>query len=273
MGWKATARDSGQFIDLTLKGDSAGQFYFNKLRIFHEAGPFYFGFTVEINDSVYNPVYIDSCKCSEVVTDSLRNHFILKVHKNDSLQNEFVLTGIQTVLDRPGVTYHSVGVNGASVPSYLNCTELKDQIKYLNPDLVVFAIGINDSFDRAFSSSDFEASYDSLIEQIKSVCPNTTFLFITNTDSYRRVRRQFYKNLNGKVVRSSMYRLAEKHNAVVWDLYSVMGGLSSISKWKREGLAQRDLIHLTKAGYYEAGDLFFDAIMKELSPAKPESQQ
>jgi len=272
MGWKATARDSGQYIDVTLKGDSATLFCFDKLRIFHEYGGFYFPFTVEICDSVYTPVYIDSCKCSEIIPAEINNHFRITVHRTDTLQQEFVLYGIQTLFSDPGISYHSVGVNGASVPSYLNSKYLEDQIRYLNPDLIIFAIGINDSFDKTFSATDFEANYNELIRRIRSVCPDVAFLFITNTDSYRKVRRSFYKNLNGKVVRSSMYRLGGENNAAVWDLYSVMGGLSSISQWKRNGLAQRDLIHLTRAGYELAGDLFFEAIMERYSILKSQAQ-
>ncbi len=74
--------------------------------------------------------------------------------------------------------------------------------------------------------------------------------------------------MNGKVVKNSMYRLAEMHGAAVWDLYSIMGGLGSIPKWRNSGLAQRDLIHLTGKGYRLVGDLFTDAFIRRYDSLK-----
>ena len=50
-------------------------------------------------------------------------------------------------MDKSGVKYHSIGVNGASVPSYLRCDYLMDQLKLVKPDLVIFSIGINDAYE------------------------------------------------------------------------------------------------------------------------------
>ena len=59
-----------------------------------------------------------------------------------------------------------------------------------------------------------------------------------------------------------MIRLATKHNAAMWDMYHVMGGLGSIKTWQKHGLAKTDKIHLTTDGYKLMGDLMFSAIMK-----------
>jgi len=40
-----------------------------------------------------------------------------------------------------------------------------------------------------------------------------------------------------------------------------MGGAGSIARWQRQGLAQRDLVHLTGRGYERLGDLMADAIL------------
>jgi lysophospholipase L1-like esterase len=264
MGWKATARDSGQYIDITLKGDTVSRFVFNRLRIFHEAGDSIFSFTLSIQDSTYYPVYHDTCYCSEFSFPDLHNQFRITVHKTDTAQQEFVLHGIQTILDQPSVTYHSIGVNGASVGSYLNCMLFENQLAFLQPDLIIFSIGINDSFGKDFTQSAFEASYSELIRRIKTTCPNATLLFVTNTDSYKKYRKKFYKNPKGKEVQSAMFNLAREHGGAVWDLFEVMGGFGSIATWKRNGLASRDLIHLSRKGYLLTGDLMFDALIQSL---------
>lgn len=263
MGWKATATDSGQYIQVTLNNDDYTKFYFDELRVFYDTGIQYFSFSIEVDSIAYMANFDTTCNCAKFEFEHPINKFLLTVHKLDSQQNEFNLYGIQTHLHGPGLTYHSVGVNGASIPSYLNCPDLEQQLALLNPDLIIFSIGINDAFGKNFSRESFENNYSELMRRIRKTCPNTAFLFTTNTDSYRRIRRRVYKNYNGNEVKAAMYHLARQNGAAVWDLYSVMGGLGSIASWKKNGLAQRDLIHLTNAGYTYLGDLFFDAFLKK----------
>jgi hypothetical protein len=40
-----------------------------------------------------------------------------------------------------------------------------------------------------------------------------------------------------------------------------MGGLGSMAKWEKGGLAQKDRIHFTRPGYLLLGDLLFGALM------------
>ena len=62
--------------------------------------------------------------------------------------------------------------------------------------------------------------------------------------------------------KKTMYKLAKKHDGVIWDLFSVMGGMNSIVKWEENGLAKSDKIHFTTKGYKLTGDLFFEAFIK-----------
>ena len=59
-----------------------------------------------------------------------------------------------------------------------------------------------------------------------------------------------------------MQKLALKYGGGVWDMYGLMGGLGSIKQWEKAGLAKRDKIHFTKAGYETVGDLLFEALIK-----------
>lgn len=264
MGWTATARDSGQMIDVRFKPDSISALHFDRLRIFHDDSAESFRLTVTVADSVHVTTYDRECGCSEVHLPDCFDQFTLTVHRTDTLQKNFVLHGIQTMLNQPLITFHSVGVNGASVGSYLNSTLLEHQLALLNPHLIIFSIGINDSFDKQFTRQTFEASYSELIRRIRSTCPEAVFLFVTNTDSYRKARRSFYKNPKGKEVQQAMHNLALEHCGVVWDLFAVMGGYGSIATWKRHHLAARDLIHLSTKGYRLVGDLFFNALIESL---------
>jgi len=55
--------------------------------------------------------------------------------------------------------------------------------------------------------------------------------------------------------------LAKDHQGGVWDLFSLMGGLSSMRKWQTAGLAQSDKVHFTREGYQLIGDMFYNALV------------
>lgn len=174
----------------------------------------------------------------------------------------FTLTGVSLGNRRPGITYHSIGVNGASVPDYLKCDYLTDDLRLLHPDMVLFGIGINDAAGKDFDTVLFRNNYLRLCDSIRSVNPNCAFVFITNNDSYRRTgRRKYAVNRNGLLARDVCYRLAAETGGAVWDQFEIMGGLKSMEKWQKAGLAQRDKVHFTRAGYLLLGDLFYDAFI------------
>lgn len=175
---------------------------------------------------------------------------------------EFTLTGIFLDNPFPGISVTGIGVNGASLGSYSKCPDLMNDLRLVNPDLVILAVGINDATAANFSVDDFVARYKVLVSQIRSVNPDCALLFVSNNDSFRRIRRKGYVvNSNGKLAEQSFLRLGKDCDAGVWDLFDIMGGLGSMRKWEEAGLAKRDKIHFTEKGYELVGDLLFNALM------------
>ena len=172
----------------------------------------------------------------------------------------FTVSGILLDNRQPGFTYHSIGVNGAALGDYLRCENFVRDLRLLHPDLVVFGIGINDAASPTFDTAIFRQSYLQLVDSIRSVNPDCAFIFITNNDSFRKVSRRRYKvNPNGALAREVFYRLAKDTDGAVWDQFEVMGGLNSMEKWYKAGLAQKDRVHFTTAGYQLVGSLFYQA--------------
>ena len=184
----------------------------------------------------------------------------------DSVQGEFTLTGVLLENDRAGIAVHGVGVNGASVPSYLRCEDFERDLELIKPDLVIFCIGINDAADKDFEVKTFKQNYRDLIEIMQEASPDCALLFVTNNDSFksRRVkkRRIYEVNPNGKIVEQAFMELGAEYNAAVWNQFDIMGGLRSMQKWQNEGLAQRDKIHFTRDGYILMGDLLYNALIE-----------
>ncbi len=183
----------------------------------------------------------------------------------DSVPGEFTLTGILLENDMPGISVHGVGVNGASVPSYLRCDDFERDLNLIRPDLIIFGIGINDASEKDFEKNNFKKNYDELIKVIKRVNPDCALLFITNNDSYKKVKvkrkTRYEVNPNGKIVEDAFMEMGKKYNAAVWNQFDIMGGLKSMQDWEKIGLAKKDKVHFTNEGYKLLGDLFYNALI------------
>lgn len=178
----------------------------------------------------------------------------------------FTLTGIMPTLQQPGISYYSSGVNGAALPAWLRCVDLKKDLQLVRPDLVIFAVGINDAAvpSNVFNVETFKSNYRQLIDQVLSVSPECALVFITNNDSYRYTsRRKMTANLNGPTVKHAFYELAKEYNGCVWDLFTIMGGLGSVNNWEEEQLVRHDRLHFTTQGYELLGDMLYNALLTD----------
>lgn len=256
-GMSATTSSPKAELTILLEDENMLNYRFNSFRLYyqnHEKNYF-----LSIDSTILKKVsrtdeYFD-VELSQPV-DSLK----ITLHKKPNVKGSFTLFGISTESAPNGIMYHGIGVNGAHVPAFLRCQLFTDQLKDLNPDLVILGLGINDAYGRKFSQSRFENHYAELIGKIRKAAPGALIVFTTNNDSYLYRR---YVNKNGEKVKESMFRMAKKYEAGVWDMYSVMGGLNSIVLWQKNRLAQGDKIHFTREGYLLIADLFFTALMKD----------
>ena len=182
----------------------------------------------------------------------------------------FFVNGLWLKNGKPGVTFTSIGVNGAAVPSYLRCKNFVRDMKAFPPDLVIFGIGVNDAFAADFDSTVFKNNYLKLIARIREANPDCAFIFLSNNDTWKKGRKGRYTvNQTGPEVSDVMHRLANLTGGAVWDQFEVMGGLGSMAKWQAKGLAQKDRVHFTVNGYNLIGDLFWHAFVQPLKTLQP----
>ena len=183
----------------------------------------------------------------------------------DSVPGEFTLTGVLLESDMPGISVHGVGVNGASVPSYLRCDDFERDLDLIRPDLIIFSIGINDAVGSNFNKQVFKNNYDELIQVIKRVNPDCALLFVTNNDSFKCIKtkrkKRYEVNRNGLIVEEAFMEMGQEYNAAVWNQFDIMGGLKSMQDWEKAGLAKKDKIHFTNEGYRLLGDLLYNALI------------
>jgi lysophospholipase L1-like esterase len=257
--------DPGASVSVTLNPDSIqGRWSFDRLRLL--------GYVDDGSDKVkpvlhHKDVWFEPCYDSGSGTyffelPELTDSFQINVLQEDTVPHTFILTGFIPEKDTPGIVYHSIGVNGASVLSYLNSEFFEDELRLLSPDLVIFGIGINDASRKDFAASSFIERYNLLVQKVKQVQPNCAFIFITNNDSFKRIRRRKYTvNLNGLRAKNAFFKIAEENRGGVWDLFSIMGGTKSMQTWQAKGLAQPDKVHFTRPGYELLGNLLYNALV------------
>lgn len=255
-GIAATTSSDNAQLTILLEKENALDYRYNSVRIFYQS-----------SDSIYT-ISADSALVKNVLKTDDYIEFEL-THRIDSLnlyiqkragaEGSFTLFGISAESAPNGFLYHAIGVNGAHVPAFLRCDLFEQQLSVLKPDLVILGLGINDAYGRKFSQADFESNYSGLIAKIRRAAPETAIVFTTNNDSYLYRR---YVNKNGEKVQQSMFKLADKFDAGVWNMYEVMGGFNSVVLWEKNGLAQHDKVHFTREGYLLLGDLFFNALMQ-----------
>ncbi len=195
--------------------------------------------------------------------DTFVNSFKIIFAMEDSLWQDFYLRGVYLENHQPGLSYVDIGVNGAAVPSYLRCEWMVKDLELLKPDMCIFSIGINDASGTDFDTTVFINNYKALINRIRSVSPHCILLFTTNNDSYRKSGRKYYNNKNGYLAEQAFITLAKYYHTAVFDWFDYMGGLTSMADWEKAGLAKKDKVHFTTAGYNVWGDVMFNAVLKE----------
>lgn len=259
-GMMVSTKDTFTQLEINFRGGDYLVYETSRVRIFHDVGPNSYSIRIADTALTYQSRVNEAEGYTEFSFAQLQDHIALQFVKTDSLQNHFTLFGLSLENDEPGITYDAVGVNGASVPSYLKCNLFEKHLRAIQPDLVVLSIGINDANTTTFDPSRYEANYDSLVARIRRANPEAMIIFTTNNDSYYHKK---YPNRNAIQVRETMLRLAIRHRAAVWDMFTIMGGLGSIRDWQEQDLAASDRVHLTAKGYTFLADLMFNAIMQE----------
>lgn len=262
-GVAVATTDSIAEVSIHLRNSLNISYDFNRIRILSSAVQYDSLVFIRLTDSTGIYPQVDSCTHSYVFflpsyTDSFRICF----KQPDTLQFTHIVRGFLLENDFQGISYHSMGVNGAAVPSYLRCPMLGDDLRLIKPDLVIFSVGINDASAPAFDVNSFKRNYKQLLRILKEAAPDCAILFTTNNDSYKRYRRRYLVNPAGPIVSKAFMDLGREYGAAVWDMFTIMGGLESMSQWEKAGLAKHDKVHFTPFGYNVLGDLLYNAFIE-----------
>lgn len=171
--------------------------------------------------------------------------------------SKFELNGIVLEKDAPGLIYSSIGVNGAKYSDYNKYPLFFEQLNALHPDLLVFSLGTNESYEK-LESRDYIKHLREFISNIKAQNINVPIIVMTPPPSLLRKRPNTYiKDYTKEII-----EIAQIDGFAVWDLYDEFGGMDGIRKLKTQGLIGPDWVHYSKKGYEKQGNLFAQAVLK-----------
>lgn len=174
-------------------------------------------------------------------------------------QSRAIIYGAVLDNSRPGVLYHTIGVNGAKFKHYNEAEQFASQIRALRPGLFIISLGTNESIDYPYIDKSFPDHVHKLISTLRETNPLAAFILVTPQDVFQK------KNMvNPGIlqIRDQIIRYAVDNGLAFYDLYRAMGGEHSARSWTENSLLSRDGIHLTRDGYEYQGNLFYHALMK-----------
>jgi lysophospholipase L1-like esterase len=237
---------------------------FSAFRIFHNTGKLPYSIhllneNVEIKEVYTNDEYGYTEFVLNTEIDSLSIEFV----RNTKVSRNLEIYGLTFMNEEPGASYSAIGVNGASLSTYIENERFEEQLCLYPPDYFAFSVGTNDANipSSKFDPMVYQTNLEQMILKVIRCNPDCALLLTVPNDAYYQ---QKYPNPNLEKVRESIYFLAQKYKACVWDLFMIMGGSGSSRTWLDAGLMQADLVHFSNLGYRVKGQLYFDAFLKFL---------
>lgn len=258
------SRDSGACFTIWMRDNNRHEYLFDHVRVFQKldtAQWMLIPSDTTLDYSLHHdPDYGFTAYDFGELMDSVS--FVLKKRDTLPVKNDYTLYGLSLDNGEPGIVYHSAGVNGAEVPSWLRCSLLQKHLSAIDPNLVIISLGTNDAYMKRFNARDFRDNYKLLLERLQAAAPRAAFLITAPGDNYRYRR---YLNRNNAAAVEVLDKIARDQNIAFWNFYMVMGELNSVSNWYRAGLTARDKLHFNQRGYRLQGDLLFSALMQAWS--------
>lgn len=212
--------------------------------------------TVETTEFVPLQLLSDN-NCKYYSFETPQNKIDIFSTKNET---EFNLNGIILENGNSGILYHNIGVNGAKFSDYNKYPMFFEQLKALNPDLIVISLGTNESFG-SIKTEEFMVQLDLFLKNVKVQVPTAEFLISTPPPS---LFKQKFENIFVADYAAKMINYGVANNYTIWDLYAQFGGLFGVEQNYNNGLMANDKVHYSKKGYEQQGDLLYGAIAKSL---------
>ena len=185
------------------------------------------------------------------------------------------------VATQPGVTWESIGINGAEAPLILKWDQslFSRYLKDNSPALIVLAYGTNEAASPAWDEDSYRAAFASIVDSIHAYVPESSILVVGPPDRSIAQHRAWHPFSGTDRIVQAQRAVCRTHGCAYWDQRERMGGLGAMQQWVYAGWAQPDHTHFTGDGYRALADALLADLMtgyhayKEHNPAGTEAAQ
>jgi lysophospholipase L1-like esterase len=190
--------------------------------------------------------------------------------------NDFTLYALLCHNGKPGIRYYTVGANGATFQQYTQSALFFEQLKYLQPDMVIVSLGTNESVSD-ITQDTFDLHLNNFQQLLTQAIGKIPVIYTTPSDNYlrktiisrkkikgkwRKVKKvQYVNNAQVEMIRERLLQFCAQNNIMCWDMYKAIGGDTSMKEWVKTGYAAKDHIHFSKGGYEIQGTLLYEALL------------
>ena len=170
------------------------------------------------------------------------------------------LFGVTLERETPGVVVDSLGAGALNFEqmAHVKTSTRKPMVDRRHWDLVAFQLGTN-----MFALSAHKDWAKAVIADLRASLPEASFLIVAPADVILEVNDPHSDPRIVTIVRQ-LREIAAETGSAFWDFREAMGGDASIRSFIKRDLAERDRVHLKKAGSALMGDRLLCALTKDL---------
>ncbi len=169
--------------------------------------------------------------------------------------------------DQSGVIVSAIGMKDAQLITWNQWSpQWFSELQTTNSDLVILEYGTNEAFDEKLDAKEYRKTLISSVKRIRKQLPNAVILLMSPPDLMVKGKFQGTclerKPVSYDKVKITQMEVARSESLLYWDWQKAMGGDCNIAKWQVEGLAEKDLIHLTPLGYEISAEMLYKSLLK-----------
>ena len=200
-------------------------------------------------------------------------------HFEVSTEQRAPVTLLGWVATQPGVTWESIGINGAEAPLILKWDQplFSRYLKDNSPALIVLAYGTNEAASSYWDEETYRQAFASIIDTLHQYVPESSILVVGPADRSTTLHRAWHPFAGTDRIIQAQRAVCRTHGCAYWDQQERMGGLGAMQQWVYAGWAQPDHTHFTGEGYRALADALIADLMtgynayKERNPAGSET--
>jgi lysophospholipase L1-like esterase len=167
--------------------------------------------------------------------------------------NPVQVFGAAFATNNRGLTYDSIGLNGASttvMSRAFNPVTFSAALEHRNPDLVVINYGTNESSFPSYVEKQYEPELLRAIGRVRSALPNASILIMSPMDRGQRAGDTIATMPAIPEIVAIQQRVAQRTGCGFFNTYQAMGGSGTMARWydRQPAMVGADLIHPSPQG-------------------------